>query len=222
MLNIGAATFGMAGVGVGVPLDGVPVGVGVRVGEGVGGSGVGVGVRVGVGVGGGTVEVGLGLGLGVPGVGVGLGVPGVGVGPIVISPLFCWGECEFKSLSMYSKSLGNARQVNGVEAPGVELTRFQWMTKSDPEPFNGVTPLFTKAETRNVLIVPGPVFKMLPLIVHPLPVSPAGPTGPPAGLGSATAESKVRSPWNPMKQVELSAQFPPPSKVGVMVVVMTG
>ena len=55
-----------------------------------------------------------------------------------------------------------------------------------------------KAETRRVLIVPGPVFRTLPATVHPLPVSPAGTTGAVPGVGAATAESKVRSHWKPM------------------------
>jgi hypothetical protein len=48
------------------------------------------------------------------------------------------------------------------------------------------------------LIVPGPVFKTLLPTVHPLAVRPAAATGAVAGLGAATAESKVRSLWNPM------------------------
>src|SRR4051812_30971295 len=98
---------------------------------------------------------------------------------------------------MNSKSFGNARHVSALKAPGVALTRFQWITKKVPAPFNGVTPSFENAETRSVFIVPGPVLRMFELTVQPLAVRPDGAT-PPPGVGAAMAESKRRSPWNPM------------------------
>ena len=98
---------------------------------------------------GGDVGAGDGLGVGV-GVGEGLGVPGVGAGPIVIRPLFCCGEIEFKSLSMNSKSFGNGCQLNGVLCPSVLLTRTQRVLKRTPDPLSGVTPSLTKADTRKV------------------------------------------------------------------------
>ena len=55
------------------------------------------------------------------------------------------------------------------------------------------------AEMRRVLIVPGPVFKVLPDTVHPLAVSPDAATGAFAGLGATMAESNMRSPWNPIR-----------------------
>jgi hypothetical protein len=117
MVNVGAVTFGIPGVG-----DGEAVGGGVGVGEAVGG-GVGVGLAVGGGVGvgdavGGGVGVGLAVGGGV-GVGLadGVGVSvGVGVAPVmVIKPLFCAGENEFRSTSMNSKSFGGLPKTNVVD-----------------------------------------------------------------------------------------------------------
>ena len=197
MLKIGALTLSDPGAGVGVG----PGGVGVA----VGGGGVGLTVGVGDGVGG--------------NVGVGVGPPVV----IVIKPLFCCGEGEFKSVSMNSKSFpGRTLQVSAVDAPGELLTRFQWITKRFPAPLSGVTPSLTNAATRRVFNVPGPVLRTFEPTVHPLAVRPDGATDAAAGLGTAMAESNTRSPWNPMKQVELLVQFPAPSTLGVMVVVMTG
>ena len=86
-MKVGAVTLGKLGLTVG---DG-PGDVGVA----VGGGGVGLTVGVGDGVGG--------------NVGVGVGPPVV----IVIKPLFCCGEGEFKSVSMNSKSFpGRALQVS--------------------------------------------------------------------------------------------------------------
>ena len=55
-----------------------------------------------------------------------------------------------------------------------------------------------------------------------MPVSPAPWAELPDGLGAAIAESKTRSAWKPMKQVALSMQLPPPSRLGVICVVFTG
>ena len=121
-------------------------------------------------------------------------------GPVmVIIPLFC-GEADhaFRSVSINSKSFGTALQVNAVLCPGTELTRFQWMTKSDPAPLRGVMPSFERADTRKVLIVPGPEFRTLPLTVHPLAVRLPGTIAFEDGVGAAIAESKVKSAWNPV------------------------
>ena len=166
------------------------VGVGVGVGAGVGvsvGAGVGVGVSVGAGVG---VSVGVAVGVSV-GDGVGVGVAAV----IVIEPLFCCGEVEFRSVSMKMKSSGDGRQVSAVLSLGFELTRTIRRLNSVPAPDNGVLPSLTKAEMRSVLIGPGPG-NTLPETVHPVPVNPAPWTG---GVEKFTTfESKVKSPWNPM------------------------
>ena len=71
---------------------------------------------------------------------------------------------------------GDGRQVSGVFVPGVLLTRSIRKLKSVPEPFNGVTPSFTNAEMRSVLIVPGPLLRMLAATVQPLAVRPAAAT----------------------------------------------
>ena len=56
---------------------------------------------------------------------------------------------------------------------------------------------FEKAETRSVLVVPGPVLRTLPETFQLLAVSPALETG---GLWKVTTdESKVKSPWNPTR-----------------------
>ena len=53
---------------------------------------------------------------------------------------------------------------------------------------------------RSVLIVPGPVFKIPADTVQPVAVRlPGATTFPATGVGAATAESNVKSPWNPMK-----------------------
>ena len=62
------------------------------------------------------------------GVGVGVAGPGVGVIPfvvMVIKPLFCGGENELRSISINSKSLGNALQAKALVSPAFVLTRFQ-------------------------------------------------------------------------------------------------
>ena len=82
--------------------------------------------------------------------------------------------------------------------PGMLLTRFQWTKKRVPAPLSGVTPSLEKAETRKVLMVPGPVFRTLLPTVHPIAVSPAAAAGAVPGVGAAIAESKVKSPWKPM------------------------
>ena len=87
------------------------------------------------------------------------------------------------------------------------LTRFQWIANRAPAPLNGVMPSFAKAETRNVRNVPGQgnplhVAMMFPATVHPgggaEATIPAAATGAVAGVGAATAESKMRSHWKPM------------------------
>src|SRR5204862_271005 len=98
---------------------------------------------------------------------------GVGATPVmVIRPLFCAGEVEFRSVSMNSKSFGNGAQTNGLMFPGVLLTRSILIWNNVPDPLNGVTPSFEKAETRKVRSEPGPG-KVFADTVQPLPVRPA-------------------------------------------------
>ena len=100
------------------------------------------------------------------------------------------GARVFKSVSINSKSLGEAAQVRLLLAPGALLTRVRFRLKSMPLPLNGVMPSFEKAETRSVLIWPLP--KILPATFQLVPVSPTAATG---GFWKLmTAESKVKSP----------------------------
>ena len=166
-VSVGRLTFRPAGVAVGVAV------------------GAGVGVSVGAGVG---VTVGAGVGVAV---GAGVGVTMV----MVIEPLFCCGDVEFRSVSMKMKSSGDGRHVSAVLSLGFELTRTIRRLNRVPAPDNGVLPSLTKAEMRSVLIGPGPG-NTLPETVHPVPVNPAPWTG---GVEKFTTfESKVKSPWNPM------------------------
>ena len=92
------------------------------------------------------------------------------------------------------KLSGSAAQTNGLVSPGVLLTLSILRLKSGPDPFNGVKSS-EKAETRSVLIGPGPG-KTLPDTTQLLAVSPADETG---GLWKVTmVSSKVKSPWKPM------------------------
>src|SRR5204863_396164 len=115
-LSVGSVTLMPPGVALGVA---VGAGVGEAVGAGVGDS-VGAGDAVGAGVGDGDA-VGDGEAVG--------DAVGAGVAPVmVIRPLFCGAEVEFRSASMNSKSSLWAcdPQTNVVIWPGVLLTRFQW------------------------------------------------------------------------------------------------
>ena len=95
---------------------------------------------------------------------------------------------------MKIKLSGGGRQVNAVVSPGVLLTLRILRLKSVPIPFSGVKSS-EKAEIRSVLIVPGPVLKMLEETFQLVPVSPAAAT---CGVAKpTTAESKVKSPWKP-------------------------
>jgi hypothetical protein len=105
------------------------------------------------------------------------------------------GSCVVMSVSMKIKLSGSGFQTNGLIAPGVLLTLTILRLNNVPEPFNGVTPSFDKAETRRVFSVPGPLLIMFPATVQLLALSPAGATGGLAKL--TTAESKVKSPWKP-------------------------
>jgi hypothetical protein len=107
------------------------------------------------------------------------------------------GASLFRSTSKKIKSLGGAAQTNGVLAPGVVLTLVMFRVKSVPVPDNGVDPSLEKAEMRSVFTVPGPLFSTLPETFQLFAVSPAGATG---GLWKfTTLESKVKSPWNPIR-----------------------
>ena len=96
---------------------------------------------------------------------------------------------------MKMKSSGGGRQVRVVLAPGVLLTRSIRRLNNVPDPDSGVTPSLVNAETRRILIGPGPG-KTFPATVQLLAVSPAAWTTGVAKL--TTVESKLKSPWKPM------------------------
>ena len=97
---------------------------------------------------------------------------------------------------MKMKLSGTGLQTNELMSPGLLLTRSIRRFSSVPDPLSGVTPSFTKAEMRRVLLVPGPVLRMLAATVHPVPVRPVALTNGDEKL--TTAESKIKSPWKPM------------------------
>src|SRR2546429_4490906 len=87
-------------------------------------------------------------------------------------------------------------QTKGLRSPHVLLTLSILSSYSVPDPFSG-TKAVLKAEMRRVLIVPGPVLRMLEetfqseTLVSPAPCT--------CGVAKVTtAESKVKSPWKPM------------------------
>ena len=105
------------------------------------------------------------------------------------------GAYVFRSASMKMKLSGSGCQVSAVLAPGVPLTRVMFRLYKVPEPDSGVKS-FEKAETRSVLIGPGPG-RTFPDTFQLLAVSPALDTG---GLWKVTTvESNVKSPWNPIR-----------------------
>lgn len=118
------------------------------------------------------------------------------------------GVRRLRSVSMNSKSLGGAAQVNGVLAPGVLLTRTMFKLNRTPDPESGVIPSFENAEIRRVLIGPPPG-KTFPVTFQLLAVNPAAEMG--GDWKVMTVSSKVKSPWNPTR---LSA--------ALMFVVVTG
>ena len=87
--------------------------------------------------------------------------------------------------------------MSAVFAPGVLLTLVMFRVNKVPEPESGVKS-FEKAETRRVLIVPVP--RTLATTLQFVAVSPEPDTG---ELWKATIdESKVKSPWNPIRLSE--------------------
>ena len=105
------------------------------------------------------------------------------------------GGLVFRSASMKKKLSGSGFQTNGVVAPGVLLTRVMFRLYRVPEPESGVKS-FEKADTRSVLIGPGPEITFPETFQLP-PVSPAAETG---GFWKVTTvSSKVKSPWNPIR-----------------------
>ena len=89
-------------------------------------------------------------------------------------------------------------QTNGDVSPPLLLTLSILRLNSVPDPFSGVKS-FEKADMRRVLIVPGPVLRMFEETFQLVPVSPAACTCP-VGVGKVTiAESKVKSPWKPIR-----------------------
>src|SRR5947207_10300503 len=101
----------------------------------------------------------------------------------------------FKSPSIKKKLSGDRAQTNGLRSPGVPLTLNIRNSNNVPDPFSGVKS-FDKADTRKVLIVPGPELIMPAATFQLLAVRPAAWT---CGVPKpTTAESKVKSPWKAM------------------------
>ena len=96
---------------------------------------------------------------------------------------------------MKTKLFGIGFQTNGLVLPGVPLTLSIVRLNRVPDPSSDVR-LDEKADMRRVLIVPGPLLRMPPETFQLVAVSPAACTNEFAKL--TTAESKVKSPWNPM------------------------
>src|SRR5438128_5530257 len=86
-------------------------------------------------------------------------------------------------------------QTKGLRAPHVLLTLSILSSNSVPDPFSG-TNVPINAEMRRVLVVPGPVLRMLEeTFQYGSLVTPALCT---CGVAKVTtAESKVKSPWKP-------------------------
>jgi len=187
-VGVGVSVAVAVGVGVSVA---VAVGVGVSVAVAVG-VGVLVAVAVGVGV---SVAVAVGVGVSVA-VAVGVGV-GVGADIMVMLPGGVLpGAWLLRSASTKKKWPGGTAHVSAVLATGVLLTLVIFRLNRVPEPDSGVKSL-EKAAMRSVLIVPGPVLRMLEETFQLTAVSPAACT---CGVVKLTfAESKVRSPWNPTR-----------------------
>ena len=97
---------------------------------------------------------------------------------------------------MNSKSFGGGRQAKLLVAPGVPLNLSILKLKSVPAPLIGVIPSFDRADIDTVVIVPGPVFWMLPETVQLPEVRPVAWTG--GEAKPTTAESKVNWHWKPM------------------------
>ena len=105
------------------------------------------------------------------------------------------GALVVRSMAMKKKLSGSGFQVRAVFAPEVLLTLVMFRWNKVPEPESGVKS-FEKADTRRILIGPGPG-RTLPDTFQLPPVSPALETG---GLWKVTTvESKVKSPWNPTR-----------------------
>lgn len=93
--------------------------------------------------------------------------------------------------SKKTKLSGSGFQTNGLVAPGALLTLVMFRLYRIPEPDSGVKS-FEKADTRSVLIVPGPVLRIFEETFQLVAVSPARCT---CGVVKLTiAESKVKSP----------------------------
>jgi hypothetical protein len=74
--------------------------------------------------------------------------------------------------SLKIKLFGGGRQTKGLVSPGVLLTRSILKLNNVPAPFSGVSSS-EWAAMRRVLSVPGPVLKMIELMVQLVEVSPA-------------------------------------------------
>src|ERR1700730_5458318 len=96
---------------------------------------------------------------------------------------------------MKIKLSGAAAQTNGlIVSGGLLLNLSNLRLNRAPDPFSAVKSS-EKADIRRVLSVPGPVLRMFEETFQLVAVSPAAST---CGVAkSTTAESKVKSPWNP-------------------------
>ena len=151
------------------------------------GPGVGVAVAATVAV---TVAVGVDVAVEVA---VAVAVA-VGVGPVMVMRPLTWvASCVFRSPSMKKKLSGGGCQTKGLVAPGVLLTLSILNSKNVPDPDRGAKS-FAKADTRAVLIGPGPGSTAPDTFQLPA-VSPAFCIGGFEKL--TTVSSKVKSPWKP-------------------------
>ena len=122
------------------------------------------------------------------------------------------GICSPKLSSKKIKLSGGAAQTKGLVAPGALLTLSILRLNKVPAPSSGVKSS-EKAEMRRVLSVPGPVLRTFEETFQFVEVSPAGST---CGVAKpTTAESKVKSPWKPIR-------LRPPVVVESMRVVVNG
>src|ERR1051326_1269294 len=98
---------------------------------------------------------------------------------------------------MKRKLFGGAAQAKAVFAPCTLLTLVKFKLNKVPEPESGVESV-EKAEMRKVLVVPAPM--TFAVTFQFVAVKPAGDAG--VAWKVTTDESKVKSPWKPMRLSE--------------------
>ena len=103
-----------------------------------------------------------------------------------MAPFCCAGAYCPRVELMKRKLSGTGTQTNEVLSPVVPLTLSILSSNSVPDPSRGME-LFEEADTRRVLIVPGPVLRMVAETVQLVAVSPAACTN--GGEKLTTAES---------------------------------